>query len=102
MKYIITENKYKRVIKKYIESTYGDIEMVVDNDDVIQFFSEKVINGEGHRKRIAYRSSYNRLWVDFTFLENMIGLFGTSVGESIKTYFKDTFGIEIDAIRVEF
>jgi len=41
MKYIITESKLNEVIKKYMDATYGDVEMAVDEDGYIHFFSRK-------------------------------------------------------------
>jgi hypothetical protein len=105
MKYIITESKFNDIIKIYMKSTYGDIEMNVDDergDEVIHFFSEKDIDENGYRKRIAYRNIYKTLWINYDFLERMIGLFGTDVGDAIKKYFEDTFDIEIDRVNIEF
>ena len=106
MKYIITESKFNDIIKIYMKSTYGDIEMNVDDergDEVIHFFSEKDIDENGYRKRIAYRNIYKTLWVNYDFLERMVGLFGAfDAGDTIKKYFEDTFDIEIDRVNIEF
>ena len=102
MRYIITESKLDSVVKKYMDSSFGDVEMNVDQDGYINFFSTKDIDGEGYRKRIAHRNLYGTLWIDYEFLEHMVNLFGTDVGISIMKYFKDKFGIEVKQVNVEF
>ena len=104
MKYIITESKLNEVIKKYMEATYGDVEMNVDKDDDghIHFFSRKDVDSDGYPVRIAHRSRYGTLWIDYSFFEKMRVLFGNSVGEGIEKYYSDKFGIEIKRINMEF
>ena len=104
MKYIISESKLNDVVKKYMEIIYGDIEMNVDKDEegFIHFFSRKDFDEDGYPVRIAYRNNNGTLWVDYSFLERMVILFGTSVDESIEKYFEDKFGIVILRINVEF
>lgn len=102
MKIIITENKLDGIVKKYINSYYGDVEMTVDQDGYINFFSEKDIDNEGYRKRVAHRNSYGTLWVDYNFFSHMVDFFGTDVGMSIKRYFEDKFGIQIRQVNIEF
>jgi len=102
MKYIITESKLNEVIKKYMEATYGDVEMTVDEDGYINFFSRKDVDSDGHPVRIAHRSRYGTLWIDYSFFEKMRVLFGNSVGEGIEKYYSDKFGIEIKRINMEF
>ena len=93
MKYIITESKLGNVVKKYIESYYGDVTMSVEDDGYLNFFSPIENDNQGYRKRIAHRNLYGTLWIDFKFLEHMVNLFGTDVGISIMKYFKDYFAI---------
>ena len=102
MKIIITESRLDSIVKKYMDSYFGDIVVKVDQDGYINFFSEKDIDNEGYHKRIAHRNRYGTLWVDFKFLEHMVNLFGTDVGMSILKYFKDKFGIEIKQVNIEF
>ena len=102
MKYIITESKLDNVVKKYMNSSFGDVEMNVDEDGYINFFSTKDIDNEGYRKRIAHRNLYGTLWIDYNFLNEMVDFFGTDVGMSIKRYFEDKFGIEVKQVNVEF
>ena len=102
MKYIITESKLDSIVKKYMKSSFGDVEMNVDQDGYINFFSTKDIDGEGHRKRIAHRNRYGTLWVDYNFFSRMVDLFGTDVGMSIKRYFEDKFGIQVRQVNIEF
>lgn len=104
MKYIITESKFNQVIKAYIERTYGDIEMVVDDDrgdEVIHFFSEQR-DEDGFRKRIAYMNIYKTLWVNYDLLNTASSIFGSDTSSSFKKYFEDKFGIEVDRIHIEF
>jgi len=104
MKYIITESKLNEVIKKYMDATYGDVEMNVDKDDDghIHFFSRKDIDRDGYPVRIAHRNNHGTLWIDYSFFEKMRILFGNSVGEGIEKYYTDKFGIEIKRINMEF
>ena len=102
MKYIITESKLDSVVNKYMNSYYGDIEMTVDDDGYIYFFTEKDIDIEGYRKRIAHRNRYGTLWVGYNFFSRMVDLFGTNVGMSIKRYYEDKFGIEVKQVNIEF
>ena len=102
MKIIINESKLDSVVKKYINSYYGDVEMNVDEDKYINFFSEKDIDNEGYRKRIAHRNTYGTLWIEYNFLSHMVDLFGTDVGMSVKRYFEDKFGIQIRQVNIEF
>jgi hypothetical protein len=102
MKYIITESKLNEVIKKYMEATYGDVEMNIDKDGYIHFFSRKDIDSNGHSVRIAHRNKSGTLWIDYSFFEKMRVLFGNSVGEAIEKYYIDKFGIEIKRINMEF
>ena len=104
MKYIITESKLNEVIKKYMDATYGDVEMNIDKDDdgYIHFFSRRDVDRDGYPVRIAYRNNTGTLWINFSFLERMVTLFGTSVDEAIEKYFEDKFGIVILRINVEF
>ena len=102
MKYIITESKLNEVIKKYMDATYGDVEMAVDEDGYIHFFSRKDIDSDGQAVRIAHRNLYGTLWIDYSFFEKMRVLFGNSVGEGIEKYYSDKFGIEIKRINMEF
>ena len=103
MKYIITESKLNEVIKRYMDATYGDVEMTVDKDDgYIHFFSRKDVDSDGHAVRIAHRNLNGTLWIDYSFFEKMRVLFGNSVGEGIEKYYSDKFGIEIKRINMEF
>jgi hypothetical protein len=104
MKYIITESKLNEVIKRYMEATYGDVEMNIDkyDDGHIHFFSRKDVDSDGYPVRIAHRSRYGTLWIDYSFFEKMRVLFGNSVGEGIEKYYADKFGIEIKRINMEF
>ena len=104
MKYIITESKLNEVIKKYMDATYGDVEMNIDKDDdgYIHFFSRRDVDSNGYPVRIAHRSRYGTLWIDYSFFEKMRVLFGNSVGEGIEKYYSDKFGIEIKRINMEF
>ena len=102
MKYIITESKLNEVIKRYMEATYGDVEMTVDEDGYINFFSRKDVDSDGQAVRIAHRNLYGTLWIDYSFFEKMRVLFGNSVGEGIEKYYTDKFGIEIKRINMEF
>jgi len=102
MKIIINESKLDSVVKKYINSYYGDVEMNVDEDKYINFFSEKDIDNEGYRKRVAHRNTYGTLWVTYNFFSHMVDLFGTDVGMSVKRYFEDKFGIQIRQVNIEF
>jgi hypothetical protein len=92
------------VVKKYMEIIYGDIEMNIDKDEegFIHFFSRKDFDDDGYPVRIAYRNNTGTLWINFSFLERMVTLFGTSVDEAIEKYFEDKFGIVILRINVEF
>jgi hypothetical protein len=104
MKYIINESKLNDVVKKYMEIIYGDIEMNIDKDEegFIHFFSRKDFDDDGYPVRIAYRNRSGTLWINYSFLERMVTLFGTSVNEAIEKYFEDKFGIVILRINVEF
>jgi len=102
MKYIITESKLNEVIKKYMDATYGDVEMNIDDDGYIHFFNRKDVDSDGHPVRIAHRNNHGTLWIDYSFFEMMRVLFGNSVGEGIEKYYTDKFGIEIKRINMEF
>ena len=103
MKYVITESKLNEVIKKYMDATYGDVEMTVDKDDgYIHFFSRRDVDSDGYPVRIAHRNLNGTLWIDYSFFEKMRILFGNSVGEGIEKYYSDKFGIEIMRINMQF
>ena len=102
MKIIISENKLDSVVKRYMDSSFGDVEMNVDEDGYLNFFSTKDIDGEGYRKRIAHRNTYGTLWINYDFLNKMVDFFGTDVGMSIKRYFENKFGIEVRQVNIEF
>lgn len=102
MRIIITESKLDSIVKKYMDSYFGDIVVKVDQDGYINFFSEKDIDDEGYRKRIAHRNRYGTLWINYDFFSRTVDIFGTDVGMSIKRYYENKFGIEIKQVNIEF
>ena len=102
MKYIISENRFNSIIGKYIEKTYGDIEMTTDEDGYVNFFSSKLTNDEGYPKRIAHKNLYGTLWINQEDYQRMGEMFGVLVSHAIGEYFKNKFGIEVKRIHQEF
>lgn len=102
MKYLITESKYNNVIKQFIETTFGDVEMNVDEDGYIHFFSVKDVDSDGHRFRFAHRNLYGTLFINYNFFHRMVKLFGPNVGDGIRAYFRDKFDLEIKSVNMEF
>jgi|694.fasta_scaffold71966_7 hypothetical protein len=105
MKFIINENKVSGVISKIIKSYYGDVEMTIDEDKYINFFSEKEIDYEGYPKRIFHRNNYGTLWVDhnfFTYVSDLTNLNTDIISDGIMNYIKDEFGIPVKQVNVEF
>lgn len=102
MKYLITESKYNNVIKQFIETTFGDVEMNVDEDGYIHFFSERDVDSDGHRMRFAHRNLYGTLFINYNFFDKMFRLFGPNVGDGIRAYFRDKFDLEIKSVNMEF
>ena len=102
MKYLITESKYNNVIKQFIDTTFGDVEMNVDEDGYIHFFSVKDVDSDGHRFRFAHRNLYGTLFMNYDFFHRMVKLFGPNVSDGIRAYFLDKFGLEIKRVNMEF
>ena len=104
MRYIISENKILDVVKRLVQSYYGNIEMTTDEDGYLNFFSEKDINNEGYPKRIFHRNLYGTLWVDYEFYRSLVDFIGNEeiVNEGIKKYLMNKVEVPVKQVNIEF
>ena len=101
MKYIITESKLDKVVIKYLNNEYGDLEKYITNKypDNIFFIKDEKVYMEREK---------NVLWVDYytiwTDLQNIFSLKDSEIEHIITHWVKETYklrGVRPHEIRVE-
>lgn len=96
MKYIITENKLKQVMVRYLDD-YMENNPVSKFDNFI-IISQPDQNGEDFYAAIEFDEEDGRLWIEMEFAKHLMDLFGQtleSLQEIIKEWFENKFDVEV-------
>lgn len=102
MKYIISENRLTEFIRNYLETFVAN--KVVVNTDSFVVISEPVYGDEENwADYMEYDHTDGRLWINRSFLENFMNLFGFSDKKSaqdfIKDWFENKFGVNVKFVE---
>jgi hypothetical protein len=92
MKYIITESKLEKVIIKYLNKFYGDLEEYRTDEypDSVFFIKGKKVYMELNLKNNRLYISSSAIWDE---IQNFFGLKPYPVSLILKKWVKDTYGL---------
>jgi len=96
MKYIITEQRFERLVNKYLSS----LGLTEGNDDADGF--DIMLNGS---QVIVYRSGQKKLYISTDLIEDMKSLFDLSqrgVLEYVRMWFQNEYNIQARTVWLLF
>ena len=90
MKYIITENQNEKLIIKYLNNEYGDLEEYTreKNPNSVYLVKDKKVYMEYELKSGDLWVDYRTIWID---LKNIFGLKDSEIEHIIKKWLKETY-----------
>ena len=99
MKYIITENQNEKLIIKYLNNEYGDLEEYKTDKEPVSllFVKDKIVYMELRLRNQWLMVNYSTIWED---LKNIFGLEDDEIKRIIKQWVKETYNLEF--VRPDF